>query len=160
MLRMEPCLMVEIPQGARQVGRSEAGQWLFLETGLRRRKLWRSCEGLSFPGSSVSCWHFPGQPSCVLDGNKTSKETVLTLELSMRAAMSRWWWIWELRVYEMLRVLPQTERNVHLLIAMVMMVPYSRRLLLRIQHNNRHAWPRECLPLYICLGNGATHTVL
>lgn len=71
MLRMEPCLMVEIPQGARQVGGSEAGQWLFLETGLRRRKLWRSFEGLSFPGSPVSCWHFLGQPSRVLDGNKT-----------------------------------------------------------------------------------------
>lgn len=113
---------------------------------------------LLFPADTFQVNH----PVCSMETKPLthSKETVLTLELSMWAAMSRGWWIWELRVYEMSRVLPQTERNVHLLMAMVMMVPYPRRLLLRIQHNNRHAWPRECLPLYICLGNGASHMVL
>lgn len=53
---------------ARQGGRSEPSEWLFLETGLWERMLWRSRKGLSFP---VSWWHLPDWPSHAGNGNRT-----------------------------------------------------------------------------------------
>lgn len=167
MIRMEPCLTVETPQEARQVGGSEPGQWLSPETELQRMKLWRSCKGLSFPNATpVSCWHFPGQPSPVGDGHQTPDSvagfTVLTLELSMWAAMSRGGWTWTLRfrVYEMLRALPPTEQMCIFSSRWSRESHSPRGLLLRIQHKTRNALHRECLPLYIRLGNDASHKVV